>query len=166
MKRLRVSRGRRKQHSLNGCAMLLLHSFEGASQPQLDMHIFTELVGIQMLLMNTLEPLLRGDKLAQEQLTVLFRQVHTTKAAKAQEILASAARTRRNNHARRPEVGPERIDHLAAPPLSLHPRRDRPRARRYRILCLRPFSIWPFAARTLLPAVLSPHGIGRPHTPH
>jgi hypothetical protein len=38
--------------------------------------IFTELVGIQMLLMNTLEPLLRGDKLAQEQLSVLFRQVH------------------------------------------------------------------------------------------
>ena len=66
----------------------LLHSIEGASQPPMDLHIFTELVGIQMLLMNTLEPLLRGDKLAQEQLTVLFRQVQTTKAAKAQELLA------------------------------------------------------------------------------
>ena len=67
---------------------VLLHSLEGASQPQMDLHIFTELVGIQMLLMNALEPLLRGDKLAQEQLTLLFRQVQTTKAAKAQELLA------------------------------------------------------------------------------
>ena len=38
--------------------------------------------------MNTLEPMLRGDKIAQEQLTILFRQVQTTKATKAQELLA------------------------------------------------------------------------------
>jgi hypothetical protein len=31
---------------------------------------------------------LRGDKLAQEQLTVLFRRVQTTKAAQAQELLS------------------------------------------------------------------------------
>jgi hypothetical protein len=54
----------------------------------MSLHIFTELVGIQMLLMGTLEPLLRGDKVAQDQLTILFRQVQTTKAAKAQELLA------------------------------------------------------------------------------
>jgi hypothetical protein len=54
----------------------------------MEMHIFTELVGIQMLLMGTLEPLLRGDKMPQDQLAVLFRQVQTTKAVKAQEILA------------------------------------------------------------------------------
>jgi hypothetical protein len=41
-----------------------------------------------MLLMGTLEPLLRGDKMVQDQLTILFRQVQTTKAAKAQELLA------------------------------------------------------------------------------
>jgi hypothetical protein len=58
------------------------------------MHIFTELVGIQMLLMNTLEPLLRGDKLAREQLSVLFRQVQTTQAAKAQELLAKRSRNK------------------------------------------------------------------------
>jgi hypothetical protein len=52
------------------------------------MHIFTELVGIQMLLMNTLEPILRGEKLEQDQIAVLFRQVQTTKAVKAQELLA------------------------------------------------------------------------------
>jgi hypothetical protein len=55
---------------------------------EMEMHIFTELVGIQMLLMGTLEPLLRGDKMPQDELAILFRQVQTTKAAKAQELLA------------------------------------------------------------------------------
>ncbi len=73
---------------------VLLHSLEGPCEAQMEMHIFTELVGIQMLLMNTLEPLLRGDKLAQEQLAVLFRQVQTTKAAKAQELLAKRSQSR------------------------------------------------------------------------
>ena len=67
---------------------LLLHGVVVGSYSPMDMHIFTELVGIQMLLMNTLEPLLRGDKMAQDQLSILFRQVQTTKAAKAQELLA------------------------------------------------------------------------------
>jgi hypothetical protein len=66
----------------------LLRGVVVGGQTQMEMHIFTELVGIQMLLMNTLEPLLRGDKLAQEQLTLLFRQVQTIKATKAQELLA------------------------------------------------------------------------------
>ena len=44
--------------------------------------------GIQMLLMNTLEPLLCGEKLTREQVAAHFRQVQTTKAAKAQELLA------------------------------------------------------------------------------
>ena len=51
------------------------------------MHLFTELVGIQMLLMNALDPLLRGEKMVQEQLTALYRRVQTTKAAQAQELL-------------------------------------------------------------------------------
>ena len=67
---------------------LLLGSVVVGSHTRMEMHIFTELVGIQMLLMNTLEPMLRGDKIAQEQLTILFRQVQTTKATKAQELLA------------------------------------------------------------------------------
>ena len=73
---------------------VLLHSVDGSSHAQMEMHIFTELVGIQMLLMNTLEPLLRGDKLTQEQLTVLFRQVQTTKTAKAQELLAKRSQNK------------------------------------------------------------------------
>ena len=67
---------------------LLLRGVIVGSHTPMEMHIFTELVGIQMLLMNTLEPLLRGDKIAQEQLTILFRQVQTTKATRAQELLA------------------------------------------------------------------------------
>jgi hypothetical protein len=66
----------------------LLIEARGQRGSAMNMHIFTELVGIQMLLMNTLEPLLRGDKLAQDQLNILFSQVQTTKAAKAQELLA------------------------------------------------------------------------------
>jgi hypothetical protein len=72
----------------------LLHSLEGTGEAQMEMHIFTELVGIQMLLMNTLEPLLRGDKISPEQLAILFRQVQTTKAAKAQELLAKRSQNR------------------------------------------------------------------------
>ena len=47
-----------------------------------------------MLLMNTLEPLLRGEKLDQEQLVVLFRRVQTTKAAQARELLAKRSLNR------------------------------------------------------------------------
>ena len=67
---------------------LLLRGAVASNRGEMETHIFTELVGIQMLLMNTLEPMLRGDKIAQEQLTILFRQVQTTKATKAQELLA------------------------------------------------------------------------------
>ena len=73
---------------------LLLRGVVVGSQTQMEMHIFTKLVGIQMLLMNTLEPLLRGDKIVPEQLAILFRQVQTTKAAKAQELLAKRSQNR------------------------------------------------------------------------
>jgi hypothetical protein len=67
---------------------LLLRGAVASNRGEMEMHIFTELVGIQMLLMNALEPLLRGDKMAQEQLAALYRRVQTTKAAQAQELLA------------------------------------------------------------------------------
>ena len=72
----------------------LLRGAVASNHGEMEMHIFTELVGIQMLLMGTLEPLLRGDKMVQDQLTILFRQVQTTKAAKAQELLAKRSQTR------------------------------------------------------------------------
>ena len=72
----------------------LLHSLGTQGSAAMEMHIFTELVGLQMLLMKTLEPLLRGDKMAQDQLNLLFRQVQTTKAAQAQELLAKRSQNR------------------------------------------------------------------------
>ncbi len=66
----------------------LLHRAAAENTGQMEMHIFTELVGIQMLLMGTLEPLLRSSNMPAEQVDQLFRQVQTTKAAKAQELLA------------------------------------------------------------------------------
>jgi hypothetical protein len=73
---------------------LLLRGVVIGIHTSMEMHIFTELVGIQMLLMNTLEPLLRSDKIAPDQLAIIFRQVQTTKAAKAQELLAKRSQNR------------------------------------------------------------------------
>jgi hypothetical protein len=67
---------------------LLLRGAVASNRGEMEMHLFTELVGVQMLLMNALDPLLRGEKMTQEQLAALYRRVQTTKAAQAQELLA------------------------------------------------------------------------------
>ncbi|MGC1871182.1 MAG: hypothetical protein WA700_09510 [Acidobacteriaceae bacterium] len=72
----------------------LLHHLSDQGEAAMEMHIFIELVGIQMLLMNALEPLLRGEKMAQDQLAVLFRRVQTTKVAQAQELLAKRSQNK------------------------------------------------------------------------
>jgi len=51
-------------------------------------HLFTELVGIQLLLINTLGPLVRGERMTADHLNAILRQVQSTKARKAQELLA------------------------------------------------------------------------------
>jgi hypothetical protein len=66
---------------------LLLGGATAAVRGEMEMHIFTELVGLQMLLMGTLDPLLRGETRTQDQVANLFRQVQVTKAARAQELL-------------------------------------------------------------------------------
>ena len=68
---------------------VLLSVAVNESRAEMEIHIFTELVGIQMLLMNALDPLLRGERMAQEQLAALYRRVQTTKATRAQELLAT-----------------------------------------------------------------------------
>jgi hypothetical protein len=73
---------------------LLLRGAISANRGEMELHIFTELIGIQMLLMSALEPLLRGDTLTQEQLAMLFRRVQTTKATQAQELLAKRSQNR------------------------------------------------------------------------
>src|SRR5260370_32851699 len=53
----------------------------------LDEHVFTELIGVELLLMNALGPLLRGERLSQEQLEALWKQVQATKGRKAHELM-------------------------------------------------------------------------------
>ena len=65
----------------------LLRELQAGPQGRLEQHVFTELVGIQLLLMNTLGPLLRGERMTAEQLDALLRQVQSTKVKKAQELL-------------------------------------------------------------------------------
>ncbi len=67
---------------------LLLGGAAATVRGEMDAHIFIELVGIQMLLMATLEPLLHGETRTADQVANLFRQIQTTKAATAQELLA------------------------------------------------------------------------------
>jgi ribosomal protein L16 Arg81 hydroxylase len=67
---------------------VLLHAESEGLKSEMEMQIFAELIGIQMLLMGALEPLLKNLNMPAEQVDQLFRQVQTTKTAKAQELLA------------------------------------------------------------------------------
>ena len=51
------------------------------SHAEMETHIFTEVVGIHMLLMSALDLLLRGENMAPEELAALYRRLQTTKAA-------------------------------------------------------------------------------------
>ncbi len=70
---------------------VLLRDVQRNESDSIQVHIFTELVAIELALMNGLEPLLRGEKLTREQTVQIFRQVQATKAARAQEILVKRA---------------------------------------------------------------------------
>jgi len=52
---------------------------------------FTELQAIRLLLINTLEPLLRGEKMTPEQFKEMLRYVKTNKRKAAADMLASYA---------------------------------------------------------------------------
>jgi hypothetical protein len=73
---------------------VLLRVAVDESRGEMEMHIFTELVGIQMLLMSALDPLLRGEKMAQEQLAALYRRVQANKTTQAQELLAKRGQSK------------------------------------------------------------------------
>jgi hypothetical protein len=53
--------------------------------------LFVEVLALRLLLINTLEPLLRGDKMTPEQFKELLRQVKTNKRKAAADMLASYA---------------------------------------------------------------------------
>lgn len=58
------------------------------SEERIAKHAFTELVGLQLLLMNALQPLLVGQKISAEQFQNLVEQIQATKQDKARELLA------------------------------------------------------------------------------
>ena len=66
---------------------ILLRNWHGSSPAEIQNHVFTELVAVELVLMNALEPLLRGEKLSREQTAQIFREVQATKATRAQQIL-------------------------------------------------------------------------------
>ena len=59
------------------------------SEPQRQQATFAELQAIRLLLINTLEPLLRGEKMTPEQFKELLRYVKNNKRKAADEMLAS-----------------------------------------------------------------------------
>ena len=65
----------------------ILAEARGQRNTATTIHLFTELVGIQLLLINTLGPLIRGERMTADHLNAILRQVQSTKARKAQELL-------------------------------------------------------------------------------
>lgn len=70
---------------------MLLHAVRNGNLDALTTHIFTELVGLQMLLMNSLDALLCGQTLTKEEVASRFQRVQKAKATQAQELLARRA---------------------------------------------------------------------------
>jgi uncharacterized protein YeaC (DUF1315 family) len=66
----------------------LLQRMERIEEDRLTAHVFTELVGLQMLLMGCFSPLLQGQQLTPEQYQDLVRTVQSGKGKRAKELLA------------------------------------------------------------------------------
>ena len=61
------------------------------TEEQIAEYAFAELVGLQLLLLNVLQPLAAGQKISPEQFQRLVEQIQATKQAKARELLARRA---------------------------------------------------------------------------
>jgi hypothetical protein len=70
---------------------VLLQSISGSVQSFSDLALFAEVQSIRLLLINALEPLLRGDKMSSEQFKELLRYVKNNKRKAADDMLASYA---------------------------------------------------------------------------
>jgi hypothetical protein len=67
----------------------------GGSEAMLT-RIFTDLIAVQMMLMNLLAPFATGEQVSPERLDQIFSEIHKWKAQKAMEILARRARQPRS----------------------------------------------------------------------
>ena len=81
---------------------VLLREVRVEAEERIAEHAFTELVGLQLLLMNALQPLLAGRKVDAEQFQKLVEQIQATKQTKARELLAR----------RRAPEGKSDVEHL------------------------------------------------------
>jgi repressor of nif and glnA expression len=70
---------------------VLLRAENTEKKYDMEMHIFAELVGMQMILMNALSPLLNGETRTKEEVRAMFQQIQKSKVQGAQEILARRA---------------------------------------------------------------------------
>jgi hypothetical protein len=70
---------------------VLLQAISGSVQSSSELALFAEIQSIRLLLINALEPLLRGDKMSAEQFKELLRYVKNNKRKAANEMLASYA---------------------------------------------------------------------------
>ena len=70
---------------------VMLLAARHTSKPEENSALFTEVQAIRLLLINALEPLLRGEKITPEQFKELLRYVKNNKRKAADETLASYA---------------------------------------------------------------------------
>ena len=66
----------------------LLERMARVKEDRLSAHVFTELIGLEMLLMRFFGPLLQGQQLTPEQYQELVRTVQSGKVKRAKELLA------------------------------------------------------------------------------
>ena len=67
---------------------VLLREVRLGNEERIAEHAFAELVGLELLLMNALQPLVAGQKMGAEQFQKLVEQIQATKHAKARDLLA------------------------------------------------------------------------------
>jgi hypothetical protein len=70
---------------------VVLREVRGSEDRLGTMTLLGEITGIRLLLINTLEPLLRGEKMMSEQFKEMLRYVKTNKRKAAADMLASYA---------------------------------------------------------------------------
>jgi hypothetical protein len=83
----------------SGCGQLvgewarqvLLNAAHGQRKQDESMVVFTEVQALRLLLINALEPLLRGDSMTPEQFKAMLQYVKANKRKAAEDVLASYA---------------------------------------------------------------------------
>jgi hypothetical protein len=70
---------------------LLECAVPGGGSASMLTHIFTDVVGLQMLLMNVLAPFVAGEQVSKERVAQIFGEIQRSKAQNAREILARRA---------------------------------------------------------------------------